>query len=262
MAKKREPSPADDHAEGWTAEQLDEMTLLAIEEHLAQGYDGREIRAKLMRDHDAEDRIAGVKACPKPCFIHRKLPMKLANAMMDRGLDQFRSCSTVSKEQIVAMFLQCYRAALGQGNPTGASTILMSLARLCGFTENTPAAVMNLINNIQSLPPDPRRQNSQDYQFANAARLMALHQAMAGKSGAAQAVIAATSVIAENFAEDDGPRPEAEAELVKSVRSRLVTGMHFPGGPVDPIERRDSKGNIIPAIDDFANLQTASKKEN
>ena len=255
---KAEPTPEEVAA---ALEVIEAQTLMAIEEHLAQGYDGREIRAKLMQDHSVNDPVLGTKACPRPCFIHRRMNSRDANKTLERGLDSFRSCSTISKEQIIAMFLQCYRNALSQDNPTGASQILMSLSRLCGFTENTPAGVLNLINNIQQMPPDARRSTSQDYQIAHAARLMALHQAMTGKAGAAQAVIAATSVIAENFAEEDGPRPAEEAALVQRVRSRVVTGMHFPGGVLDPIERRDDKGVTVPAIDDFASLQTAATKK-
>jgi len=36
---------------------------------------------------------------------------------------------------------------------------------------------------------------------------------------------------------------------------------HFPGGLIEPIERKDDKGNNVPAIDDFASLQTVGKKE-
>lgn len=255
---KAEPTPEEVAA---ALEVIEAQTLMAIEEHLAQGYDGREIRAKLMQDHSVNDPVLGTKACPRPCFIHRRMNSRDANKTLERGLDSFRSCSTISKEQIIAMFLQCYRNALSQDNPTGASQILMSLSRLCGFTENAPAGVLNMINNIGALPQDSRRQQSQDFQVLNMARMAMLQQAMTGKAGAAQALVSATTAIVENFAEEDGPRPAEEAALVQRVRSRVVTGMHFPGGVLEPIERRDDKGANAPAIDDFASMQTATKKE-
>lgn len=261
MAKKKDPDKGKLEADDGGIESDDQMTFLAIEEHLAQGYDGREIRAKLMRGHDVTDPVRGTKACPRPCFIHRKLEFHDAVKMLERGLAQFRECSTVSKEQIVAMILDCYRNCLAQGNATGAAQIAMQLARLCGFTELQSPAVTNLIANIQNMPQDPRRTQSADYRIMDAARIALLPHAMSGKAGPAQAVIAATSMIAESFPENDGPRPEYEAELVGKVRSKLITLEHFPGGPIEPIERKDDKGNNVPAIDDFASLQTVGKKE-
>lgn len=261
MAKKREPAKAQPPADYAAIELDDKMTFLAIEEHLAQGYDGREIRAKLMRGHDVTDPYKGTKACPRPCFIHRQLEFHDAVKMLERGLAQFRECSTVSKEQIVAMILDCYRNCMAQGNATGAAQIAMQLARLCGFTEIQSPGVTNLIANIQSLPQDPRRTQSADYKIADVVRMALLPHAMSGKAGAAQALLAANSMIAESFPEIDGPRPEHESELVRKVRSKLITLEHFPGGPIEPIERRDDKGNIVPAIDDFASLQTVGKKE-
>jgi hypothetical protein len=236
-----------------------EARLRNIEERLRMGLTPAEVIIELSSPHN---RLC--QANPEaPCTRHLGISTRQAKAYLSKVYDRFREASgaheAVMRDQLVALQFRCYQGAFARQDFTGASRILMHIARITGLVEGAPPQqVVQLLGNLPSdrdrFPADT------NYQAQALLRDALLAQAARGNKKAAELAATIAATLTDQYgAARSGLTSDVEESIVAKVRAHLVTEAHLPGGPLEPIERRDSEGRLLPAIDDFANLETVKQ---
>ncbi len=220
-----------------------------------------EVILELTGDHNA---YCNLPDAP-PCIRHLRLSKRTAEGYLERVKERFREAAKLHdpmlRDQILALQFRCYQGAFAKGNYGGAAMILMDIARLAGYLE--PAVPQQIIQLLSAIPSDRDRFPADtNYQVSAFARDMLLASAARGSKRAAEAAALVASQMTEAYGTSrSGLANGVEEDIVARVRAHLVTEAHFPDGPLVPLERRDSEGRVLPAVDDFANLETPAKPD-
>jgi hypothetical protein len=241
-----------------------EQRLLSIEERLRMGLTTAEIVNELASPHNkfCEEQA---KKTEQTCFRHLSITKRQARTYIAKVHERLRVGTVehdpILRDQILALQFRCYQGAFARGDYNTASNILMKIARLSGIIE--PPAPPQIVQLLAGLPSDRERFPADtNYQTQALLRDALLAQAAKGNKKAAELAAAISATLVDAYgASRSGLTNEGESEIIATVRAQLVTRAHFPGGPVEPIERFDKDGKQLPAIDDFQALETVAPDE-
>jgi len=255
-----------------TRKEMD-LRILSVEERLRDGLADSEVRNELMQrctvgchagctEHEEKRHIRG---CPVDCRRHLGLSETSAKDLVRRAYERLRDLATPEeqgyRQQILGMLHRSYQGCIATGDYSGAANVVMKIARIRGLIDSDPN-LTQVLALIQGLPSDKDRfAGDRNYQLLG---MMRDALAQAGARGNVKAAAASAKIgadIVEMFGYTQGVSgSEAEREIAERVRARVITVSKFGDTPVERLERIDSHGRQLPAVNDFATEQAARKK--